>query len=218
MRKTTLFAIAMTALMCGIAALHPAGAAQAAKPMAAPTAAAASEPAAAGGATAIRKMVGYQLGEAQKKLLALAEATPADKFAWRPATGVRSTGEVFMHVASANYYIPTMWGATPAAGVNPQTLEKDGADKAKTVAALKASFDYVTQAMAAVPDAEIQKSVQVFGHTATVGDIFLGITTHAHEHLGQSIAYARMGGITPPWTEEQEKAIKKEMNKSGSGH
>jgi uncharacterized damage-inducible protein DinB len=218
MRKTICCATVVTALAGGFAALYAANAAQPAKPMDDPhhAAAAMSEPAAGGEATATRRMIAYQLGEAQKHLLALAEVTPAEKYSWRPATGVRSTGEVFMHVASANYYLPTMWGATAAAGVNPQTLEKDGADKAKTMAALKASFDYVTQAMAALPDADLHKPVQIFGHTATVADLFMGITTHAHEHLGQSIAYARMNGITPPWTEEQQKQMKQGA-KSGAG-
>jgi uncharacterized damage-inducible protein DinB len=215
-KKTMLYATAVTVLAGGLAALHRAVAAQPAD-MHQPATTAAATALSGGGATALRRLLGYQLGEAQKKLLALAEATPADKYSWRPAAGVRSVGEVFMHVASANYYLPTMWGATPAAGVNPQTLEKDGADKAKTVAALKASFDYVTQAMAALPDADLHKSIQIFGHTATTADLFLGIVTHAHEHLGQSIAYARSNGITPPWTEEQEKRMK-EGAKSGSGH
>ena len=40
-----------------------------------------------------------------QQLIALAEATPADKFSWRPAPGVRSTSEVYMHIAIANFYL-----------------------------------------------------------------------------------------------------------------
>ncbi len=216
MRKTILCATAAVTLLAGgIAALHTAGAAQASQSMGdMHHSAMASEPAAGGGAASFRKLVAYPIGDAEKKLLALADATPADKFAWRPATGVRSIGEVYMHVAAANYHLPTMWGAAAPAGVNPMTLEKDGADKAKVVAALKGSFDYVTQAMAAVPDADLHKSMQLFGHTVTTADLFLGIATHAHEHLGQSIAYARMNGIVPPWSEEQQQQMKKMMDQS----
>jgi hypothetical protein len=48
------------------------------------------------------------LGEfehAQRQLLQLAEATPRDKFSWRPAPGVRSIAEVYMHIAVANYFL-----------------------------------------------------------------------------------------------------------------
>jgi hypothetical protein len=40
-----------------------------------------------------------------QQLVALAEATAADKFAWRPAPGIRSTSEVYMHIVDANFYL-----------------------------------------------------------------------------------------------------------------
>src|SRR5512143_1534534 len=45
-----------------------------------------------------------------RQLIALAEATPAEKFAWRPAPGVRSTSEVYMHIAIANFYLLSVTG------------------------------------------------------------------------------------------------------------
>ena len=45
-----------------------------------------------------------------RQLIALAEATPPDKFAWRPAAGVRSTSEVYMHIAIANFYLLSVTG------------------------------------------------------------------------------------------------------------
>ncbi len=66
--------------------------------------------------------------------MALANAMPAEKYGWRPGEGVRSVGEVFNHVASANYFFPTLWGGTVPAGVDPQSLEKAmSGDKAKTI-------------------------------------------------------------------------------------
>lgn len=44
------------------------------------------------------------------QLIALAEATPADKFAWRPAPGVRSTSEVYMHIVLANFWLLSATG------------------------------------------------------------------------------------------------------------
>ena len=169
---------------------------------------AAAKPAAGGGgapaATTVPGMVLRQLGAAEEKLVALAEAIPAEKYGWRPGEGVRSTGEVFMHVASANYFLPTFWGAKVPAGVDPRNLEKEGADKAKTVAALKQSFEFVRQAIQAVPEADLSRQLQVFGHQATVAEVMLGVATHGHEHLGQAIAYARVNGIVPPWSAKQE--------------
>src|SRR5437667_468197 len=49
-------------------------------------------------------------GHVSRQLIALAEATPADKFAWRPAPGVRSTSEVYMHIALANFYLLSVTG------------------------------------------------------------------------------------------------------------
>src|SRR5262245_42672671 len=47
-----------------------------------------------------------QLDEVGQQLLSLAEATPSEKYAWRPAEGVRSVAEVYAHVAAANFYAP----------------------------------------------------------------------------------------------------------------
>src|SRR4030095_6760260 len=53
-----------------------------------------------------------------KKLVDLAEAMPADKYSWRPAPGVRSVGEVYLHVVGGNSFIPTFLGAAPMEGVS----------------------------------------------------------------------------------------------------
>jgi uncharacterized damage-inducible protein DinB len=136
-------------------------------------------------------------------MLPLAEAMPADKYSWRPGDGVRSVGEVYMHVASANYFLPTFWGIKIPEGIDPRSFEKDGGDKAKTVATLKASFEYLHQALDKLTDADLGKPVDFFGRKAKVADIALGAASHAHEHLGQAIAYARMNGVVPPWSVKQ---------------
>jgi uncharacterized damage-inducible protein DinB len=155
------------------------------------------EAAAAGG---LRAAAWRQVVAARDELLALAEAVPAEKYGWRPGPGVRSVGEVYMHVANANYFLPTFWGVQPPAGVDRRALEKEGADKARTVATLKASFDHLRHAIDEVPDADLGKPVNFFGRQLTVADLLLQAASHAHEHLGQSIAYARMNGIVPPWS------------------
>jgi uncharacterized damage-inducible protein DinB len=208
MRRSLLLSFAIAMLAGALAALQPAAAQPDAKHSmhdsdhaAAPATAAAPAPAAAAPAPGSpRAIVLRQIVAAQEKLIALAEAMPADKYGWRPGEGVRSVGEVYMHVASANFWLPTFWGAKVPAGVDPRTLEKEGADKAKTVAALKQSFDFVHQAIDAEPESELHKPIKIFGRDAVVVEAMLGIATHDHEHLGQAIAYARMNGVVPPWS------------------
>src|SRR3954447_6842960 len=91
-------------------------------------------------ASSVKADIVRSLDDAEEKLVALAEAFPAEKYTWRPGEGVRSVGEVFAHVAGGNYFLPTLWGAKPPAGVNPRGFEKEGGDKAKTIDNLKKSF------------------------------------------------------------------------------
>lgn len=135
----------------------------------------------------------------EKELLSLAEATPAEKFLWRPAEGVRSVSEVYVHVAFANYLLTGFIGAKTPEGISGG-MEKTVTQKAAVIDALKKSFAHLRAAVAATPDADLDKPVKLFGHDSTVLGVLLAVATHEHEHLGQSIAYARMNGIVPPWS------------------
>lgn len=141
----------------------------------------------------------------QKKLVSLAEAMPADKFTWRPAPGVRSVSELFLHVAQANFNIPTMMGVPPAAGVEKDGLEKSTTDKAKVIEQLNKSFAFAISAVEKMSNADFAKPEKKLGPEANDGDVVYILVVHNHEHLGQSIAYARMNGVVPPWTAEAMK-------------
>ena len=69
---------------------------------------------------------------------------------------------------------------------------------------LKQSFAHLRQALLTVSDTDLDKSAKLFGNNTSVRNVFLTLVTHAHEHLGQAIAYARMNNITPPWTAARE--------------
>ena len=135
---------------------------------------------------------------AADQLTRLAEATPADKFAWRPAPGVRSIAEVYMHIAITNHYLLTQ--ATDYTfdfaklGKDP---EKSVTDKPNVIRLLKESFEAVRIAYA---KADRQKKVQLFKKATTSDAVFLRLLIHNHEHMGQAVAYARMNGIVPPWS------------------
>lgn len=141
----------------------------------------------------------------EDKLTRLAEAIPADKYNWRPADDTRSFAEVFLHISAANYNLYKLVGTPPPSGIDLKGLEKSTTDKAKVVATLKDSFAHAKQAIKAMPDADLDKSMDWFGGKNTERGILLFIVRHAAEHLGQSIAYARVVGIVPPWTEDMQK-------------
>jgi len=150
--------------------------------------------------TGLRADVVSELSRVEKQLVSLAEAMPAEKYAWRPAEGIRSVGEVYVHIASGNYLLGSMLGVKRPENTGPE-MEKKIRDKATIVPGLKTSFDYARKAVEGLPDADLEKKVDFFGHSVTERRILLQLLNHSHEHLGQSIAYARMNGITPPWSE-----------------
>jgi len=147
-----------------------------------------------------------QIDAAESELLQLADAVPDKKYAWRPGKGVRSVGEVYMHVAGANYFLPTLYGVAPPAGIDLKTYEASVTEKAKIIDALKTSFAHAKKSIADTPDGDLTKTVKIFGKDGTERDAMMIVVTHAHEHLGQSIAYARMNGVVPPWTAARQAA------------
>lgn len=148
----------------------------------------------------LRGDVQRQLDDAEQKLIQLASVMPPDKFAWRPVPGVRSFGEVCLHVAGGNYEVGSMWGMKTPPTVDLAKIEQQGADKGNAIAAMRVSFEQVRQSIAAMPDRDVDKWITYFGHPGTVRWALIEVAVHAHEHLGQAIVYARMNGIVPPWT------------------
>jgi uncharacterized damage-inducible protein DinB len=133
------------------------------------------------------------------QLIALAEATPADKFAWRPAAGVRSTSEVYMHIVIANFWLLSITGPKMPADLTEEA-EKKITSKAEVISWLKRSLEAVKNAHAGIKPADLQRKVHVADRDATVDGMYLRIIIHANEHMGQLIAYARMSGVVPPWS------------------
>ena len=136
-----------------------------------------------------------------KQLLDLAEATPQDKFAWRPAPGVRSTSEVYMHLVLANFYLLSVTGPKMPAELKTE-MEKSVTAKAEVINWLKRSLEAVKEAHATVTPKDLDRTVHIVDRDATVDGMYLRIIVHANEHMGQLIAYARMTGVTPPWSKK----------------
>jgi uncharacterized damage-inducible protein DinB len=144
-----------------------------------------------------------QMDEVSGKLIELAQAVPAEKYSWRPGKGVRSVSEVYVHVASANYLLLRFIGIDPPPEYT-NDMEQTITEKPQVIEAMKRSFDFVRQAVLRTPDSDLDKSVELFGQNTTYRDVFFTMAMHMHEHLGQSIAYARINGIVPPWSAREK--------------
>ncbi len=144
----------------------------------------------------------------ESKIVGLAKAMPASAYDWRPADGVRTTGEVLKHVAADNYFLPAAMGIAPPpeTGISAKdykttfTYEARPLTRDQIIAELEKSFTFLKSSMAGFDEAKLEAPLQAFGQTRTHRSLWLSTTTHLHEHLGQLIAYARSNKVTPPWS------------------
>lgn len=148
----------------------------------------------------------FVFNDAESKVLSIAKGMPAEKYSWRPGPGVRSVSEVYIHIANGNRLLLGMMNGQPPreefmklVGSN-ENREKTITDKAKVLADLEASFKEVHSALDAASEAQLSKSIKVFGTDTTPRGVYMIVSNHVSEHLGQSIAYARMNGIVPLWS------------------
>jgi len=141
----------------------------------------------------------------EERYARLAEAIPAEKYTWLPAEGVRSVGEVYTHIISANYGVARALGTPFPAEFDMKAVAALSADKPKAVQALKESFAHFRGAILALNDADADKPQKMFNRQTTLRGSLMMIDRHWGEHLGQSIAYARVNGVVPPWTEESQR-------------
>lgn len=132
------------------------------------------------------------------RILDLAKETPAETYSWSPAEGVRSMGEVYTHIAQANYMMIGAFGIS--APVDVQSLGSL-TDKDEIVAAFEQSNEFVKSSVADLSDEQLAETYELFGRTINGEGILVFILSHTSEHGGQVIAYARMNDITPPWSE-----------------
>jgi uncharacterized damage-inducible protein DinB len=160
------------------------------------------------------------LGELEytsKNVIAMAQAMPAERYGWRPGAGVRSVSEVYMHIAAGNFLLldiigqkapMDLYGKVEAGGQErPMALvkwnaelEKTVTDKQRVVAMLERSLAAVREAFEKAGAADLDKRVNFFGRDMSARAVYLRILARVNEHMGQSVAYARVNGIVPPWS------------------
>ena len=149
-----------------------------------------------------------QLADVEKKIEGLAAAMPADKYSWHPGEGVRSVGEVYTHIVATNYMFMTFLG-TPSPVKLDLTKEDMGmpaTGKDEIVKLIKPSFDHMRTVITGLSDSDLDKTTQMFGGTFSYRAVLSIMLGHLHEHLGQSIAYARVNNVVPPWTAAEQAA------------
>ncbi len=138
-----------------------------------------------------------QIDFVQGRILQLEDAMPQEKFDWRPGEGVRSVAEVYLHIAGANMMlVSNMTGQK----MESEMEEKATTDKKEIADIVKKSFEAVKAAVPKLTEDDLNKVVHVFGMDMSLRNFMITMLNHSHEHLGQSIAYARMNKVVPPWS------------------
>jgi uncharacterized damage-inducible protein DinB len=146
------------------------------------------------------------LHDLEAHIMALAKAVPEEKYSWKPADGVRSFRQVFLHIASGNRLLLTIATESPDSAALEKLIEAQAkneaapATKEQVIAALTESFTAIHAAIDRARPATLTRSVDFFGTPATTNAVLMNLETHMAEHLGQAIAYSRMNGIVPPWS------------------
>ncbi|MBV8514405.1 MAG: DinB family protein [Acidobacteria bacterium] len=118
------------------------------------------------------------------------------KYDWKPGQGVRSIGDVFKLIVTENGILVGVLSGTPKTGAQPAPIT----DPEKLQEALKASYVNLQKAITGLSDNDLQTPVKLFGRELTKQGAVMLILEDQHEHLGQSIAYARSNGVVPPWS------------------
>ncbi len=155
-----------------------------------------------------------QIEYAQKEIMDLENIIPDAKMTWRPTKDVRSISEVYSHIAFGNYLFAKFAGITVPEDISMSSpddetkWEKVSTDKKVIHEQLVKSFDVFKNGITHMSDASLENSVEFFGQKMNVRSVLLGSLAHMNQHLGQSIAYARMVGVVPPWTAAQMAASK----------
>jgi uncharacterized damage-inducible protein DinB len=141
-----------------------------------------------------------QFDGSMSKFVALAEAMPAERYQWSPGEGVMSVARVYAHVARYNYYYPaSSLGVAAPPGVDPATME-DISEKERIVDLLRQSGEHVRRVVQERSGQQLGRATTLYGREVAEWSVLLQLLAHMNEHLGQSIAYARMNGVVPPWS------------------
>ena len=153
-----------------------------------------------GVASQVRDEMMGQFNNSSFKMSALSAAMPAELYGWSPGEGVMTVATVYAHIARYNFmYLSDNLGIPAPAGVDWQNLESL-TDKDAIVEALDLSIEHVKSRVAEMSEAELTETTELYGRQVPGWAVLVQLVSHMNEHVGQSVAYARMNGIAPPWS------------------
>jgi uncharacterized damage-inducible protein DinB len=118
------------------------------------------------------------------------------RYDWKPAPGVRSVADVFNLIVKENGLLAGVLSGAPNTGAPPAPIT----DPEQVQEALRASYVSLQEAITGLSDDDLLTTVKLFGRDWKKHEAVLYILEDQHEHLGQSIAYARSNGVVPPWS------------------
>jgi len=156
-----------------------------------------ASPGAAAGPVAnpVTTTVKGQLTRYEKNMVAAADLMPAEKFTFKPTPEMNSFGHVVMHIAMSNNFLCSKISGMAA----PEVKLADSDGKDKLVAALKASFEFCTTALAGVDDSKLGDSLTLFGNRQTSrAGALITLSDDWYDHYGAQAVYLRLNGILPP--------------------
>ena len=129
-----------------------------------------------------------RVDQLQERVVALAEAVPANKYSYKPMDGARSIAEEFMHIAGANFGTGRMIGTPPPQGFDFRAFGSSATDKAEIVGKLKESFVHFRGAVDAMDGKMPNKPTKIFGgQETTYRGAAWALLSHLAEHFGKVI-------------------------------
>jgi len=159
---------------------------------------------AAGGPVAnpVTTIVKEQLTRYEKNMVAAADLMPAEKFSFKPTPEMNTFAHLTMHIAMSNNFLCSKISGQAA----PEVKLADTDAKEKLVAALKASFEYCSTALAGVDDSKLGDSLTLFGkrQTSRAGAL-IALSDDWYDHYGAQAVYLRLNGILPPTAQPAKK-------------
>ena len=133
----------------------------------------------------------------QKNLVAAAEEMPADKYNYKPTEQQMTFGHLVLHIIGTNNDLCSKIGGVP--DVKPPVALKETDGKEKLVEALRASFDFCTNALAKVDDSKLGEEMELFGgRKGTRAFALIALSNSWADHYSSAAMYLRLNGLLPP--------------------
>ena len=151
-------------------------------------------------ATDYRDEFMHHFRQSTRKIMSLAEAMPEELYTWSPGPDVMPVGQVYMPIARYTYFYPeTALGIPAPTDIDVPNLESI-TDKAKVTRLLKQSVEHVRQHVSRMTTEDLTRTTTLYRRQIAGWAVLFQLLAHMNEHVGQSVSYARMNGIVPPWS------------------